>query len=293
MEEKNMTALVSCFARAYHNKNSNIKIYEDELAEKILSKEEYNNISVNMSNGIKFFNPKFTGNNDEALNWIVNNNLAPSILARSAFTAKSLQRDKKLGLKQYLVFASGYDTYSYIDKDLQCFEIDKENIIEDKIRRLKNANIDYSNVKYIKTDFTIDNWQDSLINSEINWNKKVFCSLLGISYYLTKNQFYNMINKISKLMCKGSTIVFDYPIIEDSEKEEITRKLAKGANEEMKSKYSYEELELKFQEYSLLIYEHLDYKDINEQYFKEYNSKSGNKITAPKGVNYCLAVKKI
>ena len=52
MEEKNMTALVCCFARAYHNKNSNIKIYEDNLAEKILSKEEYDNISINMSNSI-------------------------------------------------------------------------------------------------------------------------------------------------------------------------------------------------------------------------------------------------
>lgn len=56
MEEKNMTALVCCFARAYHNKNSNIKNYEDNLAEKILSKEEYDNISINMSNGIKFIN---------------------------------------------------------------------------------------------------------------------------------------------------------------------------------------------------------------------------------------------
>ena len=74
----------------------------------------------------------------------------------------------------------------------------------------------------------------------LKWNKKVFCSMLGISYYLTKDQFYNMVNKISKLICKWSTIIFDYPIIEDSEKEEITRKLAKGANEEMKSKYSYE-----------------------------------------------------
>lgn len=104
--------------------------------------------------------------------------------------------------------------------------------LEDKIKRVKNANIDYSNVQYIETDFTLDNWQNSLINSDINWNKKVFCSLLGISYYLTKKQFYNMISKISKLICKGSTIVFDYPIIEDSKKEEITRKLAKGANEE-------------------------------------------------------------
>ena len=47
MEEKSMTALVSCFARAYYNKNSNIKIYEDNLAERILSKEEYDNISIN------------------------------------------------------------------------------------------------------------------------------------------------------------------------------------------------------------------------------------------------------
>lgn len=77
MEEKNMTALVCCFARAYHTKNSNIKIYED--------------------------------------------NLAPSILARSAFTAKSIQRDKRLGLKQYLIFASGYDIYGYSDKELQCY----------------------------------------------------------------------------------------------------------------------------------------------------------------------------
>lgn len=292
MEEKSMTALVSCFARAYHNKNSNIKIYEDNLAEKILSKEEYDNISINMSNGVKFFNPEFTGNNKEALDWIVNNNLAPSILARSAFTAKSIQRDKRLGLKQYLIFASGYDTYGYTDKELQCYEIDKANIIEDKINRVKSANIDYSNVKYIETDFTLKNWQNSLTNSDINWNKKVFCSLLGISYYLTKNQFYNMVNKISKLICKGSTIIFDYPIIEDSEKEDITRKLAKGANEEMKSKYNYEELELKFQEYDLLIYEHLNDEDINNQFFKEYNLKSKNKIIAPKGVNYCLLVKR-
>lgn len=292
MEEKNMTALVSCFARAYHNRNSSIKIYEDNFAEKILSNTEYDSISANMSNGIKFFNPKFTGSSEEALEWIVNNNLAPSVLARSTFTAMSIKRDKELGLKQYLIFASGYDTYAYADKELQCYEIDRAEMIEDKLKRVNIANIDNSNVKYVKTDFTLENWQDSLVNSDIDWNKKVFCSLLGISYYLTKEQFYSMIRKISELMCKGSTIVFDYPIIEDSEKEEITRRLAKGANEEMKSKYSFEELELKFQECDLLIYENLNDEDINTQYFDEYNKKSGNKIIAPKGVNYCLAVRK-
>lgn len=292
MEEKNMTALVSCFARAYHNRNSNIKIYEDSLAEMILSKKEYDNISKNMSNGIKFFNPNFIGTEQEALNWIVNNDLAPSVLARSIFTVKSIQNDKQLGLEQYLIFASGYDTYGYTDKEIRCYEIDKPNMIKDKIQRVKKANIDYSNVRYIETDFSTDNWENSLISSDIDWNKKVFCSLLGISYYLTKNEFFNMIEKISKLICKDSTIVFDYPTIEDSDKQEITRNLAKGANEEMKAKYNYEELELKFEEYNLLICKHLNYEDINEQYFKEYNLKSNNKIFAPKGVNYCLIVKR-
>ena len=37
---KNMTALVSAFARLYHIKNSNIKIYNDMYAEKIITEDE-------------------------------------------------------------------------------------------------------------------------------------------------------------------------------------------------------------------------------------------------------------
>lgn len=45
---KNMTALVSLFARVYHIKNSNIKIYNDIYGEKILTKKEYTNIYNSM-----------------------------------------------------------------------------------------------------------------------------------------------------------------------------------------------------------------------------------------------------
>ena len=47
---KNMTALVSAFARLYHTKNSNIKIYNDMYAEKIITEDEYYEISTNMKN---------------------------------------------------------------------------------------------------------------------------------------------------------------------------------------------------------------------------------------------------
>lgn len=58
---KNMTALVSLFARVYYTKNSNIKIYNDMYGEKILTKEEYTNIYNSMKNGIKYFNKDYNG----------------------------------------------------------------------------------------------------------------------------------------------------------------------------------------------------------------------------------------
>ena len=37
MKEKNLIALVSCFARGYHYKNNKYKIFIDNIAEKIIS----------------------------------------------------------------------------------------------------------------------------------------------------------------------------------------------------------------------------------------------------------------
>ena len=48
----NMTALVSCFARAYHYKNSERPVFADSVAEKLLTAEEYAAISRKMAQGI-------------------------------------------------------------------------------------------------------------------------------------------------------------------------------------------------------------------------------------------------
>ena len=50
----NMTALVSCFARYYHTKTDEAKIFDDPLAGEILSESEKNAIAENMKNGIEF-----------------------------------------------------------------------------------------------------------------------------------------------------------------------------------------------------------------------------------------------
>lgn len=280
----NMTALVSCFVRAYHTENSNIKVYNDAFASKILTKEEYFNIASNMTSGIKFFNPNYEG--DEPLKWIVNNNIGPSVLARAAFNEKHLFNDIKLGLEQYVIIASGYDTIGYkVNKKIKVFELDKKEIIEDKIKRTKN--FDNENISYISCDFN-ENWILDLLNLGYDKNKKTFCSLLGISYYLLKSTFSKTIKLLSDNMPKGSSIIFDYP---NEYKETKTEELAKLANEEMKSNYSYDEI-LKIAELSnMQIYEHLESVQIDNTYFYDYNTLNTIKLKAPKGVSYCLLVK--
>ena len=291
MEEKNMTALVSCFARAYHYKNNEYRIFSDPYAEKILSKKDYQNIALNMSNGIKFFNPNFVGNEEEALKWIVDNQLSPSILARSIFTEKALMSATKIGCRQYLIYASGYDTFAYRNniEGLSVFEIDRKEMIDDKKKRLLHNIIDSSKINYIECDFTELDWINSKYNKEII----SFNSLLGISYYLTKEEFKNMIINISKIISNGSTLVFDYPTYTLDEKCQKNEILAEAANEQMKSKYSYRDIEKILSDNGFLIYEHLSNKEINDNYFEKYNLLNPNhKIYAPIGVNYCLAVKK-
>lgn len=286
----NMTGLISAFVRYYHNKNSNIKIYDDKYAELILTKDEIFNISKSMSEGIKFFNPHYNG--DNPLEWIVNNQLGPSVLARSAFNKQHLFNEIKLGLKQYVIIASGYDTSGYLVNDkVAVYELDRPAIIEEKIKRVENASIDNSNVVYIGCDFN-NEWISLLLNSSYNPNSKTFCSLLGISYYLEKKVFNDTINKLSSVMPSGSVILFDYPNDAESKNEIINKELAKASNEEMKSKYSYSDIEKIANDSNMLIYENLDNNDVDTNYFYKYNLLNpNNNIKAPSGVSYCLLVK--
>lgn len=287
---KNMTALISAFSRIYHTKNSNIKIYNDIYGEKLITEEEYNQISKNMQNGIKFFNPQYNG--DNPLQWIVNNNLAPSILARSAFSEYHLLNEINLGLDQYVILASGYDTSAFkFHNKLKVFELDKEELIDDKLNRINNAKLDTTNITYIKTNFN-KHWINDLLSNNYNLNKKTFCSMLGISYYLNKATFKNTIKELSNIIPKGSTIVFDYPNTLETKKEQINQQLAKAANEEMKSTYTYKDIEDIAEESNMLIYEHLNHNDINNTYFYNYNTLNHtNKIIAPIGVSYAILVK--
>lgn len=304
MEQKSMTALVSAFSRAYHSLNNEVTIFNDSIARQLLTDEEYYQISKSMSDGINFFNPNFTGNSQEALRWVVDNQLSPSPLARSAFAEKSLERAVKIGARQYLIFGAGYDTFAYRQPSwanaLEIFEIDHPATAYDKQMRLKNAKcVIPGNVHYIEADFTEDSWHEKLLNHKTFDCNKISCgTILGVAYYLSKQTFETLISVISSILPKGSSIIFDYPD-ENSYTEKAGQRakkqsmLAGAANEKMLASYSYIEIEKLLSAYDFLIYEHLNPQKMTEEYFESYNKANPtHKMTAFDNVNYCLAVRK-
>ncbi|WP_250674486.1 class I SAM-dependent methyltransferase (plasmid) [Paraclostridium ghonii] len=303
MEEKSMTALVSAFSRSYHSVQNTEKVFDDYLAKDILTPSEYEQIANHMSKGISFFNPSFKGTQEEALRWVVDNQLSPSPLGRAAFAEKALENAIRIGANQYMIFAAGYDTFAYRQPEwaskIKIFELDHPVTGSDKQKRIQSIIPKKpDNLCYVSVDFTKHNWKNNLIAcSEFDQSKISFCSLLGISYYLSKQTFAETINTISSIVPKGSSIVFDYPD-EDTYTPKAGERAKKQAsmidtvNKERLASYSYLELEKMLADSNFLIYEHLTPNEITNQYFKKYNkSNPKHPITAFDNVNYCLAIK--
>ena len=292
----NMTALVSTFARAFHFRNSPEHVFADSLAEKMLTEEEYTAISQNMSQGISYFAPDFSGTKEEALRFIVDHQLAPSVLARSAFCERALDNAVRIGCRQIVLYACGYDTFSLRTRDdrLRIFELDRPGMIDDRQRRIAQSGLNtVCRTEEIGCDLSLPGWKEELIHRGFSPEKQAFGSMLGISYYLSKDEFKNLISVVSSISCEGSSVCFDYPVSEDGTESRRNRELAAAAGETMKAMYSCAELETLLAEAGFLIYEHLDAPEATDAFFREYNRRNPeHSMRAPDGVGYCLAVKK-
>ena len=242
----NMTALVSAFARAYHFINNDFWVFADPFAEKMLTTEEYSAISQNMSQGILFFNQEFHGTREEALRYIVDHQLAPSVLARSAFCERAIDNAVRSGCGQVVLYACGYDTFSLRNqnKGMKIYELDRPEMAGDKQRRINQTGTQPScQVEYIGCDLSLLSWKEELINRGFDCSKPSFGSLLGISYYLSKEEWEHIIETIYSISYEGSSICFDYPLSDGGAESRRNRELAAAAGEPMKAKYTYNEME--------------------------------------------------
>lgn len=289
----NTTAMVSCFARAYHARNNTQWVFRDELAERMLTPEEYTAISSHMAEGISYFAPDFTGSKEDGLRYIVDHILAPSVLARSACNARMMERELAAGCTQYVLFAVGYDTagLTYSGANCAVYELDLPELLEDKKQRIQAAGLS-SDAVFVPCDLAQADWVDSLCHAGFDAAAHSGGSLLGISYYLSKAAFGTLLSRIGTLWSSGSVLCLDYPTPDEGNASRTNRALAKGAGEEMQAQYTAREMHALLEQAGFAVREEYSKEQADDAFFAAYNAANpAHPMCAPAGVRYCVAEK--
>ncbi|MBM7655277.1 class I SAM-dependent methyltransferase [Neobacillus cucumis] len=300
--ESSVTSLVSAFGRAYHSKHDTPKVFDDFFAEKLITEKELADISENMIKGISFFNreiaEKFKEQPEEILKWITQVQLSPTPLARAAYCEEVLAIEMRLGLQQYVILGAGLDTFCFrhpeLENSLEIYEMDHPATQAFKRSRLAQADLEIpKNLHMIPVDFT-EEFSFESIQERGFQNKKTLFSLLGVTFYLTKDENSRLFSELFTKVPEGSSIVFDYAdenLFKEkgfSNRVENMLKMTLAGGEVMKSCFSYHEIEKMLEDAGLLIFEHLSPTDINNRFFRHRTDY----LRAFETVHYIHAVKK-
>ncbi len=303
MEKSSMTARICAFARACHTEWNQTAIFRDEPASALLTEEEKTQMGRHMGQGIGYFHPGFNGSEEAALRWVVDHQLSPTVLSRSAYAEEMLYNATRFGTRQYLILGAGLDSFAYRQPvwgdSLRIFEIDHPATADDKESRTRSAFPEVvSNLCRIPADFALPDWTAALLAcKDFDPSAISFCSLLGLTYYLERETFTALLHALALLLPRGSSLVFDYPAMpgEDEAVDERHLKqvaMAQATGEPMCRDYGYPELETLLSDNGFLIYEHMDATRIEARYFTEYNAANPEQTMKPFGqVQFCLAVR--
>lgn len=265
----NLTALISAFARAYCKDEG---VFYDPYARALFSDAEYEKLLSYMPGG----------------DYILNN-LAPSPLFRSRLFAEAAETDRLTGTEQIVIAGAGLDTFSLTDEGaaFKIFELDKEDVLNDKIRRLERAHLALpENVTLIPSD--LSDLSGDLLKNGFDPGKKTLFSCLGLFYYLSKEEISAFFKSVASFAKDKSSVIFDFPdshfFTSENVRTRETSALALSSSNPMKCALSYLELEKLLSDAGFLIYEFLPPDDINSRCF------SGTRLSAIPHVNFCRAV---
>lgn len=300
--ESSITSLISAFSRAYHSKFDTPVIFDDFIAADLITGQEFSDIRANMVQGISFFNQeiaeKFQGKPDEILKWITQVQLSPIVLGRAAYCEQIILHEVRLGVQQYVILGAGMDTFALrhpeLAGSLEIFEIDHPATQEFKKKRLETVYLEIpDNIHWVAMDFSHKFSYPALSDAGFN-DQRTFFSLLGVSYYLTKEELLGLLKNAFASVPAGSSIVFDYAderLFEEkglSNRVENMVKMAEAGGEPMKSCFTYQEMEKLLEEAGLLIYEHLSPAAVQERFFNHRTDY----LSAFETIHYMHAIKK-
>ncbi len=241
------SASIIAWCRAYHAMHDDVKIFDDFLADYLLTEEQrtsyskaiYRSIKVLHYLGshkavptiIKLFLPRHVKRTIEAIaprdahlisspasavDWYMHALGAPALaFSRARYTEDSLTEAINRGVKQYVILGAGMDTFAFrrpeLMEKLQVFELDYPATQAFKRQRISELGWEIpGQLHFIPVDFTLQRIDEELNSSSYDPQALSFFNWLGVTYYLPRETVLDTLRRVAAIAPKGSAIIFDY-----------------------------------------------------------------------------------
>lgn len=203
-----------------------------------------------------------------------------SIVARSRFIEDIVLEKIKFGIKQYLIFGAGIDTFVQrhpeLENKVSIFEIDKKETQKWKISRFKALGYNKpKNLNYISVDLSGKiSWYEKLIKSKFDLKSPSITAIAGVSLYLSKKANLQLLAQFAKFP-KGSIVILSFilpiELLEEKEKNNFKQVIlrAKQAGTPFLSFFSPHELLIYAKNAGFKKVTHVGKKEIINLYFKD------------------------
>lgn len=214
--QPSLTSMITAYMRAYHSLHATNKIFDDYLANSLVTDEKRVLIEQHYAKA----NPLNKSGGEESGSDI--SNILPSltktnnIICRARYTEDTLEKVINQGIKQYVILGAGLDTFAFRRLDLmeklEVFEIDHPATQGFKLNRIAELGWKHpEKLHFIPIDFTKANLESVLTCSQAYDPKaKSFFSWLGVTRYLTRDEVFATLRSIAKISPAGSVVVFNY-----------------------------------------------------------------------------------
>lgn len=241
------SASIIAHCRAYHALHDETKIFDDFLADRLLTEEErayldnslYRSVKVlkYLNSGkavpsiMKVFLPRRFKHASKAITpeeldgisdlrsgvncyMHATGGLALTV-SRSRYAEDRLVKAVGEGIKQYVILGAGLDTFAFrrpeLLEKLRVFEVDRPATQAFKRQRLTELGWEIPEQLYfIPVDFTRQNLDKELKNSPYDPKVLSLFSWLGVTYYLPYETVLDTLRTVAGIAPKGSMIIFDY-----------------------------------------------------------------------------------
>lgn len=211
------TALVTAYIRAYHASYDSHPIFNDFLAHRLLTEQDYRSLGPSLVDRAQAGEPVFVGSGPgqvTALKWWIKV-VAGAILARAHYAEDCLEQVVRNGYRQYVILGAGMDTFAFRRPDLlkqfRVYEIDHPMTQALKRERLAEAGLKLpQELHFIPVDLTRENLAVALARSSYDPKALTIFSWLGVTFYLNREDIFTTFNTMRDLAPVGSAIVFDY-----------------------------------------------------------------------------------